>query len=163
MGVKDLFKSSAEGIIGGLTNGAANIISKIKADPTKVLEYEKELEELKVNSSLKAEEMANSLEEAYLKDAQSARDAYIHIQESDKASWLSKNVNPVLTLAITIGFFSLLGYMLKFEVPKSNERIMDIMLGSLGTAWITVVGFHFGSSQGSKETGKRLHDIYKSK
>jgi len=161
MGVKDLFKGSAEGIIGGLTNGAANIISKIKADPTKVLEYEKELKELETNAMLKIAETANQLEIAYLVDTQNARDNNAKIQESDKASWLSKNVNPLLTISVTLGFFTLLFFMLSHNVPKENERIMDILLGTLGGAWLSIINFHFGSSKGSEEKQKHLMKITK--
>jgi hypothetical protein len=52
-----------------------------------------------------------------------------------------------LSIVITLGFFSVLGYML-FNDSKPNETIL-IMLGSLGTAWIAVVNYWFGSSSGS--------------
>ena len=97
--------------------------------------------------------------EAYLKDTQSARDANVRIQESDKASWLAKNVSYILALVITVGFFGLLSYMLKFEVPNGNKDVMNILLGSLGTAWITIVGFFFGSSIGSKEANASLKKV----
>lgn len=90
---------------------------------------------------------------AQFADTSNAREMNMRIQESDKTSWLTKNITALLTIVVTIGFFSLLGYMLKYEVPKSNERIMDILLGSLGTAWITIVGYYFGSSVGSKNNG----------
>lgn len=101
--------------------------------------------------------------EAQLKDIQDARSTYAKIQESEKASWLSKNIMPMLTIGVTVGFFGLLGYMLKYSVPQSNERIMDILLGSLGTAWITMVSFYFGSSKGSEDKQKQLNSIQNSK
>jgi hypothetical protein len=52
-----------------------------------------------------------------------------------------------LSVVITIGFFGILCYMLAME-SKPNDTIL-IMLGSLGTAWIAIVNYWFGSSSGS--------------
>jgi hypothetical protein len=52
-----------------------------------------------------------------------------------------------LSVVITIGFFGILGYMLTME-SKPNDTIL-VMLGSLGTAWIAIVNYWFGSSSGS--------------
>lgn len=53
----------------------------------------------------------------------------------------------ILSFIITIGFFGILSYMLTMEA-RPGEPLL-IMLGSLGTAWIAVVNFWFGSSSGS--------------
>ena len=97
--------------------------------------------------------------DSYLKDGQDARNANTLIQESDKPSWLSKNVLYLLAIGITLGFFGLLTYMLKFDVPAANKDILNIMLGSLGTAWISIVGYFFGSSAGSKTAGDSIRKI----
>ncbi len=52
-----------------------------------------------------------------------------------------------LSVVITLGFFSVLGYMLLND-SKPNETLL-IMLGSLGTAWVAIVNYWFGSSSGS--------------
>lgn len=57
----------------------------------------------------------------------------------------------ILAFAITIGFFSLLGMLAFHSVPQQSEKILDIMVGSLGTAWIGIVTYYFGSSAGSQE------------
>jgi hypothetical protein len=112
------------------------------------------IQELIQNYNLELIKEANASDKMYLEDIQNARDNYSKIQESEKSSWLAKNIMPLLTIVVTLGFFSLLIYMLRYEVPKSNERIMDILLGSLGTAWITMVSFYFGSSKGSEDKQK---------
>lgn len=60
----------------------------------------------------------------------------------------------VMSYLITLGFFGVLGYMMTDSYVSSEPLL--VMLGSLGTAWIAVVGFWFGSSHGSrmKDTGK---------
>lgn len=96
---------------------------------------------------------------AYLSDSANARDNNAKIQESENASWLAKNVTYILALVVTIGFFGLLAYMLKYEVPAANKDVMNILLGSLGTAWVTIIGFFYGSSMGSKSKGAALDKI----
>ncbi len=60
----------------------------------------------------------------------------------------TRSVMPaVMSLFITVGFFGILGYMLTDEY-KSSEPLL-VMLGSLGTAWVAVVNYWFGSSHGS--------------
>ena len=125
---------------------------------------EKLAAELKIQEALsghleKMEALAQSEVDMYLKDTQDARSNFTKIQESTNASWLAKNILPVLAVGVTLGFFGLLGYMLKFQVPKDNERIMDILLGSLGTAWISIIGYFFGSSAGSKANADVIRKI----
>lgn len=52
---------------------------------------------------------------------------------------------------VTIGFFAVLGYLVRYGLPKDqtgSEAIL-IMLGALGAAFGCVVNFFFGSSAGS--------------
>lgn len=60
----------------------------------------------------------------------------------------------VLSFVITLGFFGILGYMLAME-SKPAEPLL-IMLGSLGTAWVAIVNFWFGSSNGSARKSELL-------
>jgi len=54
----------------------------------------------------------------------------------------------VMSYVITLGFFGILGYMMS-SAYQSSEPLL-VMLGSLGTAWVAVVNFWFGSSHGSQ-------------
>ncbi len=67
----------------------------------------------------------------------------------------TRSVMPaVMSVIITIGFFGILGYMLTDDY-KSSEPLL-VMLGSLGTAWVAVVNFWFGSSHGSMQKNEAL-------
>lgn len=60
----------------------------------------------------------------------------------------------MMSIVISVGFFGILGYMLTDEY-KSSEPLL-VMLGSLGTAWVAVVNFWFGSSHGSMQKTEAL-------
>ena len=72
---------------------------------------------------------------------------------------LKSNIPSILSVLITLGFFSVLGYMLLND-SRPNETLL-VMLGSLGTAWIAVVNYWFGSSSGSAHKSELLEKIYK--
>lgn len=55
----------------------------------------------------------------------------------------------VLVYMTTAGFFcSLLGAYF-IDIPSDSRGIVFSMIGSLGTVWITQMGYYFGSSAGS--------------
>lgn len=81
-----------------------------------------------------------ALESIAAGDRASARD-----REVKTGDWTPK----ALAIAITLGFFGLLYYLLRHEPPVGSRDILNIMLGSLGSAWIGVVTYYFGSSAGS--------------
>lgn len=55
----------------------------------------------------------------------------------------------ILAGAVTIGFFGMLAILSFHEVPAGSKPIIFAMTGSLGTAWIAIVTYYFGSSRGS--------------
>ena len=57
-------------------------------------------------------------------------------------------VPAVLSYVITIGFFGILTAIM-LDYAKDNNQPLLIMLGSLGTAWVSVVSFWFGSTNAS--------------
>jgi hypothetical protein len=85
-------------------------------------------------------ENVEALEGIAAGDRASARD-----REIKTGDWTPK----VLGLIITIGFFGLLMYLLHREPPAGSRDVLNLMLGSLGSAWIGVVTYYFGSSAGS--------------
>lgn len=55
----------------------------------------------------------------------------------------------ILGIGVSIGFFGLLFFMMKYDIPPANKDILNIMLGSLGASFTGIVSYYFGSSAGS--------------
>jgi hypothetical protein len=67
----------------------------------------------------------------------------------------------ILAYGTTVGFFlALLGLNL-MPIPAENRATIYSMVGSLGTVWILVMGYYFGSSRGSDDKTKVIADIAK--
>lgn len=87
-------------------------------------------------------ENVQELEKIASSDRDSARKREIEVKD---------NTPKILSYAITIGFFGVLAFMMLSEVPAGSRDVLNIMLGSLATAWISITGYYFGSTSGSKD------------
>jgi hypothetical protein len=58
-----------------------------------------------------------------------------------------------LGFTLTAGFFGLLFVLCFHNVPDANLAMMNIVLGSLGTAWIGAMAYFFGSSRNDQPKG----------
>lgn len=67
-------------------------------------------------------------------------------------SWLPE----ALSILVTIGFFGIIVYILKYGLPQSGSEALLLLLGSLGTAWTSIMAFYFGSSAGSQKKTEAL-------
>jgi hypothetical protein len=82
-------------------------------------------------------------------------EAMAGVAEQDTASARQREMSvrdwtpALLAIGVTCGFFGILAYMLLQNVPEKNAAVLNIMLGSLGTAWVQVMHYYFGSSSGS--------------
>jgi hypothetical protein len=56
----------------------------------------------------------------------------------------------VLALAVTLGFFGLLFLLCFKAAPNANLAMLNIVLGSLGTAWVAVMAYYFGSTHAGR-------------
>ncbi len=159
MGLSDLFKSPVQAAINSVVEGASGIIKDFKADPTKVAEYDERLKELQITAQEKSDEVVVQLADIHQKDIDSARNMNMLIATSSVTPKLDKIAPYLLAMFITFGFFGLLAFMLFRPVPIENKDIMNILLGSLGTAWICVVHFFFSSSAGSKDKDETIKSL----
>lgn len=92
-------------------------------------------------------------------DRASARNAHMAIATSANALMLEKLTPPLLALG-TVGLaFILVGVLIFVNIPDSQENIIIYALGFITSAATQVLGFYFGSSQGSKDKSQALTSL----
>ena len=119
-----------------------NVISsgKLTADQVAAIQ----LAELELKKQ--AQSMNLDFAKLIAEDKKSARDMQIATK-----SWIP----PVMAMGVTCGFFGILFGLMYGQIQHAPQ--IDIMLGSLGTAWTGIISFYFGSSAGSQAKTELLH------
>ncbi len=62
---------------------------------------------------------------------------------------VNDHIPAIMTILLTIGFFSILTALLFYPVPDSGKDIFMIMLGALSSGWMAAIAYYFGSSSDS--------------
>jgi hypothetical protein len=105
------------------------------------------LRQAELQLQTQAQEMGLDFAKVAAADRASARSMQAQVK-----SW----VPGTLALLVTFGFFGILiGLMLHGLKPNPE---LDIMLGSLGTAWVSIIAFYFGSSKDSQNKTLMMHE-----
>lgn len=108
------------------------------------------IQQAELNLKQKAQELGLDFEQLAVQDRTSAR-----TMQSTTRSWIPG----ALAIGITSGFFGVLWYMMTHHIPVEDRDVLNIMVGSLGTAWISIVTFYFGSSASSQDKNAILANI----
>lgn len=69
---------------------------------------------------------------------------------------IEKVMQYLIGIVIVVGFFSLLHDLIRNPVPVSNADVLNITIGALVGAFVTIVGFYYGSSKGSSDKNDAL-------
>jgi hypothetical protein len=155
------------------SSGASSLVSAVGDAIDKVVTSDEEKKELdnelaKATMQYEAQMAAFGLQEkqAYLADVNSARDNQSRVQESEHASWLAKNIHPLLAFSIMGLTFILYTVVIYgstkegFLRPETKDIVIYI-LGALTTVATQVVSYFFGSSSGSADKSKALNALAK--
>jgi hypothetical protein len=144
-----------------LLNVGGKLIDKLIPDPEAKAKAQLELATLAQNGELA--QMANETKLFELSNANtdSARDMNAKVQESTSASWLAKNTAYALDIGIVSATIFLAWFAFIKGVPDANKELVYMALGSLITMSGTVLNFHRGSSQGSKDKTAEMQKAMK--
>jgi DNA-directed RNA polymerase len=98
--------------------------------------------------------------EVYTKDMANARDMNSRIQESEKASWLSKNIAYILDLFVGLlwGTITVILFLKVFKIAADDVDMVSLMAlhGTVTAVFMISMNFHRGSSIGSERKQKQL-------
>ena len=138
--------------IAALLSIGEKVLDKVLPDPAAKAEAQAKLMELAQKGQL-------AELEAMTKEMDSARKREIEIATSQFAPMINKIVTPILALG-TVGLtFLLFGIIVFADVKPEAKDIIIYVLGALTSAVTMVLGYYFGSSQGSKEKSMQLDEI----
>jgi hypothetical protein len=153
------------GIIGDNINSLLHRKENLLAKEVDLKEVEAEVQKAVQDNLLEFAKIQQSEYEAMLKDTSNARDQNIAIQNSDKASWLSKNVAYLIDLfvftiwgAMTVYIICKFLNIIKAQQGVDFSGILGIYSGITAIA-MTVLNFHRGSSKGSEDKQKQLNNL----
>jgi hypothetical protein len=59
-------------------------------------------------------------------------------------------------VAVTADFFGILLLIAFQPFPGVNKDLVNVIVGALGTAWISIIGYYFGKSIGSMRKAESL-------
>lgn len=79
-----------------------------------------------------------NLKDEYFQDVANAREREMTLRDRTPAA---------LAASVTIGLFAIIFMLIFVPIPADSMNIVNIMLGSLSTAWMNVVGYYFGSTK----------------
>lgn len=157
----DIFSSGASSLV----TAVGDAIDKNVTSDEERKELDNEIGKATMQYELQMAALGLQETQAYLGDTASARDNQSRVQESEHASWLAKNVHPILAFAI-IGLTFFMYWYIAFSKESStmlmtpNSPMKDIViyiLGALTTVATQVVSYFFGSSSGSADKSKALN------
>jgi hypothetical protein len=141
------FGLSAEGSTEDKQKAIVEAITGTRTTPEQLLA----LKQAEQDYSLKMAELgfknAESLESISMNDRDSARKREIDVKD---------NTPKILAYAITLGFFGMLIFMMFHDIPAASRDVLNMLLGSLATAWISVTGYYFGTTSSSAAKTKLL-------
>jgi len=142
-----------------ILNIGGKLIDKLIPDPEQKAKAQLELTKLAQDGELA--KMANNTKLLELNNANtdSARDMNAKVQESTNASWLAKNTAYALDIGIVAATIFLAWFAFMKGVPEANKELVYMALGSLITMSGTVLNFHRGSSQGSKDKNMEIQSL----
>lgn len=160
-----LFSSGATSLV----TAVGDAIDKVVTSDEEKKQLDNEINKASMQYELQMATLGAQETQAYLADTASARDNQSRVQESEHASWMAKNIHPLLAVAI-IGLTFFMYWYIAFsdtstsKIMAPNSPMKDIViyiLGALTTVATQVVSYFFGSSSGSTEKSKTLNALAK--
>ena len=130
----------------GIEGGTVESITQTLEEGKLTAEQIMQLKQAEIELKAKEKELGIRFEELAVKDRADAR----AMQVSTRSM-----IPGLLAMVVTSGFFGILWMLMSGEAVKSDALML--MLGSLGTAWTSIIAFFFGSSVSSQGKDEMIY------
>lgn len=162
----NFFTKSFSSGASSLVEAVGNAIDKNVTSDEERLEFENERLKAAMLHDVEMSQLSLEDRKAVLGDTASAREHQSVVQTSEHASWLAKNVHPILGVGILGLTFSMYFWILRDNASIMSEdngmkEIVIYILGALTTVSTQVAAYYFGSSQGSKDKQVAMQQMVK--
>lgn len=160
--LSDLFSSGATSLV----TAVGDALDKVVTSDEERKELDNELAKATMQYDLQMATLGVQEKQIEMQDRDSARVNQSRVQESEHASWLSKNVQPFLAIVIIALTFGMYWYIAFYGDTKNLDdtgmkELVIYILGALTTIVTQVVSYFFGSSSGSAAKSKTLEAMSK--
>lgn len=161
-------------IVGG---GASDLIKSIGNTVDKFVTTKEEKEQLNIElqkvvneHTVKMAEIAKDeylaeleVEKAQLADTANARDSNVKIQESDKASFLAKNIPYIIASLLTLVWSIVTIYLIakSIKIVNDNADLTAVLslYATITAVFMTVLNYYFGSSASSARKQQQIEKM----
>lgn len=126
-------------ILLGKESASSADIEKALSDPTPT--QLAALKKIEADLQIRLAEFTVEEEKLALQDRENAR-----LRETQ----MRDRIPAILAVLLTVGFFGIMFSLMFFSITTEAHQVIDVMLGALGTAWISCISYYFGSSHGSQ-------------
>ena len=99
--------------------------------------------------------------QAHHAEMDSARKREIEVAGNSNVPLLNKLITPILALGVVGLSFALFAVLIFVNVTSETKDILIYILGVLSAAVTQILGYYFGSSQGSKDKEDKLKGLAK--
>lgn len=130
----------------GIEGGTVESITQTLEEGKLTAEQIMQLKQAEVELKAKEKELGVKFAELTVKDRADARAMQISTRSL---------IPGLLAMVVTSGFFGILWMLMSGEAVKSDALML--MLGSLGTAWTSIIAFFFGSSVSSQGKDEMIY------
>jgi energy-converting hydrogenase Eha subunit A len=164
MMLTNLLKGVAPGLATALTGPMGGMAIKMIADKLGVPANEQAVADhltAHPEHMVKLQEIDLEKIKAHYAEMDSARNREIAVASSANVPLLNKLVTPILALGVTALSFALFAILIFVEVRPEAKDILIYILGVLSAAVTQILGYYFGSSQGSKDKDDQKKGLLK--
>jgi len=136
-----VISDTGQKVVAGVFQGVKDLIEEFHLSPEQAQQFKLKLAEMQLDAY-----------KNQISDVQSAR----QMQMNTHSVWPG-----ILTMVIVGGYFALLIVMIKYGLPSTKDpggEVILTLIGVLATAFPMVLGYWFGTTQGSQNKDRLLMD-----
>lgn len=150
-------------LAGGGASSILDSIDELFTSDEERLEEAREMKKLDYSHTREMRELDVRETELYLKDVDSARGNQSRVQETEHGSWLSKNTQPILAIAVTTACFVIFYSVMSgsYKIANDTKDVTIYILGILSSILVQIMAYFFGSSKGSASKDVHIQKIAK--